>query len=109
MVVNPRSMAQTVEHMFHLSFLVKENRAQLFTDAKNGTMAKAAARDVGEDNLTINEWKSQLTRNRFSTTSEEEVNAALADIEEKNKKFDRIWGGYCANYPLSPRPDPATQ
>lgn len=29
LVVNPKSMAQTVEHMFHLSFLVKEGKAKV--------------------------------------------------------------------------------
>lgn len=42
MVVNPKSMAQTVEHLFHLSFLVKDNRAQIVHDEKNGTMTMPA-------------------------------------------------------------------
>jgi hypothetical protein len=41
-VANPLSMAQTVEHMFHLSFLVKEGKARVSIDDERGVMVKAS-------------------------------------------------------------------
>ncbi len=40
-VANPQSMAQTVEHMFHLSFLVKEGKARVAVDNDRGVMVKS--------------------------------------------------------------------
>ena len=41
LVTNPKSMAQTVEHMFHLSFLVKEGKARIENGA-NGPVVRPA-------------------------------------------------------------------
>lgn len=40
LVANPLSMAQTVEHMFHLSFLVKEGKAKIRPDKKSGMIVE---------------------------------------------------------------------
>jgi hypothetical protein len=40
LIANPESMAQSVEHMFHLSFLVKEGKAEIFPSAVKGTMVR---------------------------------------------------------------------
>ncbi len=53
LVANPKSMAQTVEHMFHLSFLVKEGKAKVSVDKQQGMMVKPAKPPGpgAEDNL----------------------------------------------------------
>jgi hypothetical protein len=66
----------------------------------------ATARDLDNDNSTIAEWERRLRPSSIAIFSKEEVNAALAQIELNNAKFDKNWADYCRDYPLPREPDP---
>lgn len=42
LVADPDSLSRTVEHMFHLSFLVQRGKAKMEYDEKQGAVVRAA-------------------------------------------------------------------
>jgi hypothetical protein len=59
----------------------------------------AIARDFDEDNSTIVEWEERLGTRSTNVYSNDEIRAALAEIEERNATFDKKWAKYCVNDP----------
>ena len=52
LITNPESMAQSVEHLFHLSFLVKEGKAGISFDEGQGPMVRPTdPPDAAADNM----------------------------------------------------------
>lgn len=66
----------------------------------------AIARDFDDDNSTIAEWENRLKPPLSKVFSNDEISEALAEIDQKNMRFDKKWADYCANYPPSRQPDP---
>ena len=68
-VVNPESFGKTVENMFHASFLVKEDKAQIFIDPaknlpfiqpikKSRTQATESGDNSNKKQVRVKSWRS---------------------------------------------------
>lgn len=66
----------------------------------------ATAKDLDDYNVTIAEWENRLRPPLSNVFSNDEISEALAEIDQKNMRFDKKWADYCANYPLPRQPDP---